>query len=59
MAKKWGCVVKISGDGEVVDFLMDPDGSAVSTVSAVTETQDGRQLLVGNLGGDYVSVYDL
>jgi len=55
--RKWGCVLKVSPEGEVLDMLMDPDGSVVSTVSAVTE-HNGR-LFLGNLGGNFVSVYDL
>jgi hypothetical protein len=48
---------QITGDGEIVDFLHDPDGSRVAFVSAVSESK-GR-LFVGNLVQDYVSVLDL
>ncbi|WIA23563.1 hypothetical protein OEZ85_000288 [Tetradesmus obliquus] len=56
--KKWGAVVKISGnDGSVLDFLMDPTGSHVSTVSAALE--HGGKLFLGNLAGNHVSYVDL
>jgi len=57
LAKQWGCVVRLSSDGMALETLMDPDGSHVSTVSAVTE-HDGK-LFLGNLGGDFVSVIAL
>lgn len=38
-------------------MLMDPDGSVVSHVSAVTE--HGGRLFLGNLAKDYVSVLQL
>ena len=57
VAKRWGCVVKISPAGRVIDVLYDPDGERVSMVSAVTE-HEGR-LFLGNLGGSFVSVLDL
>jgi len=53
-AKRWGCVVRLDGDGRPVETLMDPKGEVVSTVSAVTEAADGR-LFLGNLGGSGVS----
>jgi len=56
IAKRWGCVVKVSPSGVVLDVLMDVDGEVVSTVSAVVESNDGKQMLIGNLAGDYVSV---
>ncbi len=46
----------------MTDFLTDPDGKVVSTVSAVNELQleDGRHLLfLGNLVGNYVSYLEL
>ena len=57
IVKRWGCVLKISPSGEILDVLMDPNGEAASTVSAVTE--HGGQLFMGNLQGDYVSAYRL
>ncbi|EFN57394.1 hypothetical protein CHLNCDRAFT_20987 [Chlorella variabilis] len=54
---QWGCVAKVSPEGEVLQVLMDPDGSHVASVSSVTE-HDGK-LFLGNLGGNYVSVLDL
>jgi hypothetical protein len=55
--KQWGCILKVSADGDIVDVLIDPDGSTVSSISAVTE-HDGK-LFLGNLGGSFISVYDL
>ena len=55
--KRWGCVVKVSPSGEVLETLMDPTGERVFTVSAATE--HGGQLFLGNLMGDFVSVVDL
>lgn len=49
--------MQVSPSGEVLQVLMDPDGSRVSHVSCVTE-HDGR-LFIGNLAKDYVSVLDL
>eukprot|EP00929_Paragymnodinium_shiwhaense_P090447 TRINITY_DN50639_c0_g1_i1.p1 TRINITY_DN50639_c0_g1~~TRINITY_DN50639_c0_g1_i1.p1 ORF type:complete len:188 (-),score=22.46 TRINITY_DN50639_c0_g1_i1:56-619(-) len=55
VAKRWGCVVRVSESGEILENLMDPTGEHLSTISAVTEGPDGR-LFFGNLGGDFVSV---
>ncbi|KAF8061129.1 Apmap [Scenedesmus sp. PABB004] len=56
--KKWGAVAKVDGgSGRVLDWLMDPDGTHVSTVSAALE--HGGRLFLGNLAGDYVSYVDL
>eukprot|EP00884_Botryococcus_braunii_P013679 jgi/Botrbrau1/22311/Bobra.0138s0061.1 len=55
--KPWGCVIKVSPEGEVLKVLMDADGSRVRSISAVTEHK-GR-LFLGNLDGNYVSYYDL
>jgi hypothetical protein len=52
--------VQVSPEGEVLQVLqvlMDPDGSRVSHVSSVTE-HEGK-LYLGNLAKDYVSVLDL
>ena len=49
--------VQVSPEGEVLQVLMDPDGSKVSHVSSVTE-HEGK-LYLGNLAKDYVSVLDL
>jgi sugar lactone lactonase YvrE len=74
IAKKWGCVVKVSPSGEVLEALFDPEGDQVSMVSAVTESESevaagpapgpggrgtGHRLFLGNLGGSYVSVLQL
>lgn len=48
---------QVSPAGEVLQTLMDPDGSVVSHVSAVTE--HGGRLFLGNLAKDYVSVLQL
>lgn len=55
--KQWGCVIKVSADGAILDVLIDQTGSIVSSISSVTE-HDGK-LFFGNLGGSFVSVYDL
>eukprot|EP00775_Hariotina_reticulata_P009351 gene9351-9514_t len=52
--KKWTAVVKVDGTGQVLDFLMDGEGAQVSSVSAVSESSDGK-LWLGNLVGSYVS----
>eukprot|EP00884_Botryococcus_braunii_P013676 jgi/Botrbrau1/22309/Bobra.0138s0060.2 len=52
-----GLAFQISPDGEILQVLMDPDGSHVSSVSGVT--QSGKRLFLGNLGGDYVSYLDM
>lgn len=57
VVKSWGCVLKVSPEGEVLATLMDPRGETLSTVSSVTE-HDGR-LFLGNLKGDFVSVVSL
>lgn len=56
-AKPWGCVVKVSPAGEVLDVLFDTTGERVAYAAAVSEF-DGK-LFIGNLAGNYVSVYDL
>jgi len=55
--KQWGCVLKVSPEGAILNVLIDPDGSSVSSISAVTE-HDGK-LFLGNLGGSFVAVIDL
>lgn len=53
---KFGCVIRVSATGIVEEMFLDEEGSHVTTVSAVTEQADGR-LLLGNLGGNYISEY--
>jgi len=55
--KKWGCVLKVSPEGEVLEALFDPEGEHISSVSAVTE--HNGTLFFGNLAGDYVSMLRL
>ncbi len=51
--KKMGCVIKVAAaSGVVEEVFLDPTGGAVSTISAVTETND--ELFFGNLGGDSI-----
>ena len=52
--KAWGAVARVSDDGAVSDFLLDPTGAVVSHTSAVTVAPNG-DLLLGNLAGEYVS----
>lgn len=66
MCVVYACLcVQVNGDGQVVDFLLDPDGRHVSTVSAVSEEVTttagggGTRLWLGNLVGSYVSYVDL
>lgn len=49
--------MQMDSEGRVMRALMDPDGSHVSSVSAVTQV--GDRLFLGNLAGDYVSYIDL
>jgi glutaredoxin 3 len=50
--------MKVSGEsGAVLDWMMDPTGTHISSVSAALE-HDGK-LFLGNLAGDYVSYVDL
>jgi sugar lactone lactonase YvrE len=57
IVKTWGCVIKLSPEGEVLGTLMDIQGARVSSVSAVTEFEGS--LFLGNLKGDFVSVVSL
>jgi len=57
VAKKRGCIVKLSPSGQPLETLLDADGSHISTVSAVTEHKG--MLFLGNLGGDFISVVKL
>lgn len=55
-AKRWGCVVQVSTEGQVLRMLMDSDGSHVAATAAVLETE--KYLYFGNLAGTYVSRLD-
>lgn len=60
--KQWGMVLKVSGDGEVLQVLQDPKGTTIAGISGVVEvvSQDGRRrLYMGHLSRDYVSFIDL
>jgi len=59
VAKSWGCAVRVDVHGTIVDAVLDADGEHVSSVSAVTESEDGKRLFLGNLQGDFVSVVRL
>jgi hypothetical protein len=50
-------VLKVSGSGEVLQLLEDPQGEVASAVTAAVEHR-GR-LLLGNLHQDYVALMDL
>lgn len=54
---RWGLVIKLDEQGNVVDCLVDEAGVQVAGVSAVT--QHGKRLFFGNLQGDYVSYLDI
>eukprot|EP00808_Paulinella_micropora_P025102 g81101.t1 len=57
VVKKWGCVVKLSPAGKVLETLMDTKGEKVRTPSAAVEHQG--KLFLGNLGEDGIYVYNL
>lgn len=48
--------MQLSESGEVLRYLADSDGGHLTTISALTETDEGFYL--GNLGGDCVSFLD-
>jgi sugar lactone lactonase YvrE len=55
--KKFGCVMRVSVESRMVqEILLDSTGEYAATISAVTEDRSGN-LLLGNLGGNYVSIY--
>eukprot|EP00878_Enallax_costatus_P025649 GHUV01027461.1.p1 GENE.GHUV01027461.1~~GHUV01027461.1.p1 ORF type:complete len:393 (+),score=76.33 GHUV01027461.1:116-1294(+) len=56
--KVWGAVLKISPEGEMLQLLLDPDGSRVATASAATE-HNGRLFLGSIMGGPFVSFVNL
>ena len=47
---------QVSPEGKVLQWLMDPNGSVVNTISSVTE--HGGKMYFGNVAGDYVSHLD-
>lgn len=47
---------QVSSEGKVLQWLMDPDGSTINSISSVTEHK-GR-LYFGNVAGDYISILD-
>ena len=57
VVKRWGCILKVSPEGNVLATLMDPKGERLFTISAVTE--HNGQLFLGNLKEDFVSVVSL
>jgi len=57
LVKKFGCVAKVSADGEKQALLMDATGEHVRSVASAH--QHGRKLFLGNLMGAGVSVLDL
>eukprot|EP00210_Caulerpa_lentillifera_P004161 g3967.t1 len=54
---KWGYVVKVSPEGKVLNVLADKEGGFVSHISSTLE--HNGHLFLGNLVGDYISVFDL
>lgn len=63
LIKKFGCILhvvesEVSGLGLVDRIHYDKYGSVLSTISSVTPHPNGKDLFVGNLGGDFVSVYE-
>eukprot|EP00199_Chlamydomonas_sp_CCMP681_P002198 CAMPEP_0119102030 /NCGR_PEP_ID=MMETSP1180-20130426/907_1 /TAXON_ID=3052 ORGANISM="Chlamydomonas cf sp, Strain CCMP681" /NCGR_SAMPLE_ID=MMETSP1180 /ASSEMBLY_ACC=CAM_ASM_000741 /LENGTH=416 /DNA_ID=CAMNT_0007086243 /DNA_START=1 /DNA_END=1251 /DNA_ORIENTATION=+ len=59
--KKWGAVLKVSPDGEVLKFMLDPTGSHVSFISSVEEVADDgmSRLWMGSVSNNYVVYQDL
>ena len=57
LVKKFGCVAKVSADGEKQALFMDATGEHVRSVASAH--QHGRKLFLGNLMGAGVSVLDL
>lgn len=55
--KAWGCVAKVSVEGEITQVLMDSNGSTVSFVSSVLEY--GGWLIMGNLRGTTIHAFNL
>jgi Strictosidine synthase len=55
-----GMIVELSlEDGSVIRSLQDPSGEAVSGITSVAETPDGKTLLLGRLEGYGLAVVDL
>lgn len=50
----WGAVLKLSPQGEILQLLLDPDGSRVATASAATEHK-GRLFLGSIMGGELLA----
>mmetsp|Transcript_6490 Transcript_6490/g.15546 ORF Transcript_6490/g.15546 Transcript_6490/m.15546 type:complete len:399 (-) Transcript_6490:652-1848(-) len=59
---RWGAIMKVSPEGKVLRFLMDPKGSRVSATTDVQEQKltDGRtRLFIGSLITPFVSYIDI
>lgn len=50
-------VMKVSGDGEVLQVYKDPKGKIISGISGVQEVDN--KLWMGHLTGNYVSYLEL
>ncbi|KAG7675181.1 hypothetical protein KSW81_002683 [Nannochloris sp. 'desiccata'] len=55
--KPFGMVMKVSGDGEVLQVYKDPKGKIISGISGVQEVDN--KLWMGHLTGNYVSYLEL
>lgn len=55
--KKWGYVLKVTPEGEVLTVLVDLEGYFINSISSAVERNS--TLFLGNLVGDYVSIFDL
>lgn len=55
--KPFGMVMKVSGDGEVLQVYKDPKGKVISGISGVLEADN--KLWMGHLSGNYVSYLEL
>ena len=49
-------LLQVSSEGKVLQWLMDPDGSNINSISSVAEHK--RRLYFGNVAGDYISILD-
>lgn len=50
-------LVQISGDGEVLNFLVDPDAKTIGAITAAVEHKGW--LYMGSLANNFVGVIDL
>ena len=49
------CESQVAEDGQVLRFLLDPDGSHVAGITAAVDT--GDVLVTGHVLGDYITAF--